>query len=190
MYQQVKCELEVLQKLFNSACSSTDAKESAITLIKEQVQQFIGKSLESGLSISQVKSEINALCFKELVVPTILVDSVQEEFEEKSLKCMLKSALSEETVSAKCTSHEEETIVFSKDTLYHAGLCCEAVSLHQRENDVKMFFQSKSPMHSLEEISFSQNSLTKPYLIAKQGTTIYVAFRGETQLMKSGYDES
>lgn len=190
MYQQVNCKLEVLQKLFSSA-STTNAKESAITLIKEQIQQFIEKSLDSGLDVLHVKSQINALCFKDLAVPTILVEWVQEEFEEKSLKHAGKCAHSMESACAKPQSQAEEMSLFSKDTLYHAGLCCEAVTFCQKASEVGTFFQQKYSMHSLEEISFSrQNSHVKPYLITKQGNTIYVAFRSETHLMRTGYDES
>ena len=190
----MRVALKVLQKVFLSA-SSNDAKDSAIMLIKEQIQQFIEKSLDTGLPINKVESEINDLCFKAAVVPSILLDWVKDEFEEKSLKrsennCEIHS---KEGVCAKFQTYNHEPLLFSKDTLYHAGLCCEAVNSCQRATDVKNYFQTKSPRHSLEEISISESSEVTPFLIAKQGKTIYVAFQSETlisNLKEIGYDES
>ena len=193
-YQQAIVELEVLQKRFQCA-SSSDAKASAIVLIKDQMQQFIEKSLDAGLPIKKVKSEINDLCFKAAVVPSILLDWVKDEFEEKSLKWSEKNCEvhSNEGVCAKFQTYDHEPQLFSKDTLYHAGLCCEAVSSWRRATDVKMYFHTKSPMHSLEEISVSESSEVTPFLIAKQNKTIYVAFQSEpliSKLKETGYDES
>ena len=155
--------------------------------------QFIDKSLDAGLSVDKVKSEIHALCYKEMVVPSILLDWTKEEFEEKSLNHTERNPRSKENICATLRPHDHEQLLFNKDTLYHAGLCCEAISSCSTEHDIKVFFQTGSPMHSLEEISFSKNHHVKPYLIAKQGNTIYVAFQSEVHISKQkdkGYDAS
>jgi hypothetical protein len=98
---------------------------------------------------------------------------------------------SEKEVSAKKTVKEEQRApsLFSKDTLYHAGLCCEAINDTHPSNPLS-FFRNKKPNHSITEVSFSQSrdGIT-PYLIAKQKDVIYVAFQGTPRIadwMKCG----
>lgn len=157
------------------------------------MQQFIEKSLEAGLPVDKIKSEIHALCYKEMVIPSILLEWVNDEFEERSLKHAEMNSHSKENACAMAKPHINEHLLFNKDTLYHAGLCCQAISSCSREHDIKVFFQTGSPMHSLQEISFSTSSNIKPYLIAKQGTKIYIAFQSEkciSKLKETGYDAS
>ena len=189
MYQEVKCQLEVLHKTYQSA-GSNDAKESAIVLIKDQMQKFIEQSLKSGLDPDKVKSEIDSLCFKEAVIPSILLEWVGNEFEEK--KREFETRLSTTSAYTHVQTHGKESRFFEKKILYHAGLCCEAVSTCEKGEDIAIFFKSKSPMHALDEVSFCDKDFVKPYLVAKQGKNIYVAFRSETfisEFKKAGYDE-
>ena len=189
-YREIKFQLELLCKTFQSS-SSSEAKESAITLIKDQMQMFIENSLSAGLDNAKVKSEIDALCYKEPVVPSILLEWVNEEFEEQSIK---QAQMSARQVSqfVKVPANNDGLSLFNKDTLYHAGLCCEAVSTCMTEDEIGVFFNTKSPMHNFEEVSLSKNVCVQPYLITKQGNKIYVAFKGSTFIAeydRIGYDE-
>lgn len=122
-------------------------------------------------------------------MPSILWDWVKEKFEEI---CNQQAEQKPQSKSSTCEKKSHDQDLFTKDAVYHAGLCCEAVSLCSKATDVKIFFQNKSPMHNLEMISLTQNDHVRPYLIAKQSNTIYVAFRSEPLLSnwkKPGYDE-
>ena len=190
MYQEVKCKLALLHKTYQTS-GSNDAKESAIVVIKDQVQMFILKSLKTGLDPEKVKSEIDDLCYKEAVIPSILLEWVVNEFEEE-IKKVKEMSSSKDSACTHLQTCDKESRFFEKDILYHAGLCCEAVSSCEREDDVKQFFKSKSPSHSLEEISFCVEDLVKPYLVAKQGKNIYVAFKSDAciaNFKRIGYDE-
>ena len=80
--------------------------------------------------------------------------------------------------------HQPQThTLFSKDTVYHAGICSLAV------NDVKecdpgnyqKFFQKNPliPGHDFQEVSISKSKKDR-YLIARQGeSTVYIAFQSE-----------
>jgi hypothetical protein len=188
-YIQAKCELQVLQKAFYST-SSSEAKDSAVTLLKDRIQQFIEISLQAGLVVDKVKSEINALCHKEAAVPSILWEWVKDVFDEKSHKRVEQKP---DPKASTCVEKlDEEPVLFCKDTVYHAGLCCEAVSSCPSEKDARIFFQQKSPRHNFDAVSLSTDDHVKPYLIAKQENTIYVAFRSEALLSNwkgRGYSE-
>ena len=189
-YHKLKCEVEVLKKRLDSA-SSREVKESAVTLIKDQLQQFIESSLKAGLDDEKVKSEIKNLCQREFAVPTILWEWVNEEFEEKYQK-HVKQSQSNANACARLSSQDQDPSLFCKDTVYHASLCCEAVSSCVRSSDIDTFFQRKNPRHNMKAISLSKDDNVKTYLIAKQGNTIYVAFKSEALLAKwkeTGFDE-
>ena len=67
--------------------------------------------------------------------------------------------------------------IFCKENVFHACLCCEAVSKCTHGN-VKAFFEDKvqSSDHNLEEVSMS---ISDHYLIAKSQNTFIIAFNGE-----------
>ena len=73
--------------------------------------------------------------------------------------------------------------LFSKDTLYHASLCCQVVST-STAGDFRERMQQMSG-HMIEEASMSISETKENvdrYLIAKQKNTVYVAFQSEPTL--------
>ena len=72
-----------------------------------------------------------------------------------------------------------EPPLFSKDTLYHASLCCHVVNTC---NDLNYEFHLNSTSHQFEEASMSirgmQKAYVERYMIAKHtNDTYFVAFR-------------
>ena len=74
-------------------------------------------------------------------------------------------------------------LIFCKENVFHACLCCEAVSKCNHQN-VKEFFKDEHRKHRLEEVSMS---LSNHYLIAKSQSTFIIAFNGE-QSFTSWFD--
>lgn len=83
------------------------------------------------------------------------------------ITCVEKSTLSEQSIKSQP--------IFCKENIYHACLCCEAVSKCSHEN-IREFFEQQSQSHRIEEVSMS---LSNHYLIAKSQNTFIIAFTGE-----------
>ena len=123
--------------------------------------------------INGFKSEIDDLCYKEAVILSILLEWLVNEFEEE-IKKVKEMSSSNDSACTQLQTCDKESRFFEKYILYHAGLCCKAVSSCEREDDVKQFFKSKSPSHSLEEISFCVEHLVKPYYLLQSKARIFM----------------
>ena len=167
--------LDSLNSAFESA-SSPEFELATINCFKDQIQQYIEKRLRSGDEASQVRNNMEKLCRVDLVVPTILWTWTMQEVDKTDEKLVAEQI----KVVAKPIEHRDDLTpsLFSKDTLYHASLCCEAINVSSTAPDPLSFFRNKKPQHKLTEVSFSQNrdGITR-YLIAKQGGVLYVAFQ-------------
>ena len=175
-YQNLKSQLEAFKKTLATS-SSQDIQSAVISCIQDQVRQYIDKALKSGMEATMVKAEMDVLCCKEFVIPRPLWSWTSQEVEAKNEEL----TASFRNVSSKkiCTTTQTnlKPSLFCKETLYHASLCCDAINSTSAAN-VQAFFRNKHPQHSITEVSFSQTrERVTPYLIAKQGNTIYVAFQ-------------
>ena len=119
---------------------------------------------------------MDKLCRVDLVIPTPLWTWTLQEVDKADEKLASRCRKNVNLVPRK-TEDTSPPSLFSKDTLYHASLCCEAINFSHPGNPLS-FFQDKKPQHNLTGVSFSQtrDGIT-PYLIAKQQDIIYVAFR-------------
>ena len=73
--------------------------------------------------------------------------------------------------------------LFCKDTVYHASVCCQAVSTCNA-GDYQKFFKNRElvPGHAFKAVSFSR-SKNESFLIALKGeSTYYFAFKGRLSL--------
>ena len=174
---KVKTCLIALQ---NIKCSSDTEEKSLINLIQAELRNFIKTCVQSGIRSEQLKEELSGLYSSELLIS------------EDMYKWALQLASDEySTISIIASSSEQESEprskvqpLFSKETLYHAGLCCCATSTCDAAT-YKDFFKREG--HSLEEASISrmpeidQKKIDR-YLIARQGKTYYVAFQSKPHL--------
>ena len=128
-----------------------------------------------------IRNQLWVLCYKDFDVPSNLREWAIQQIEDISKKMFASSDL----VPIAPVSMPEEKVeppLFSKGTLYHASLCCHAVSVCTAGN-FESFLNSKS--HVLEEASISISQYKENvdrYIIAKSGSTIYVAFQSEPTL--------
>ena len=83
------------------------------------------------------------------------------------VKCPDNSTFTEQSIKSQP--------IFCKENIYHACLCCEAVSKYSHSN-IREFFEDKLKPHKIEEVSMS---LSDHYLIAKSQNTFIIAFTGE-----------
>ena len=167
--------------------------ESFYQCVQYAIQQAIEKALKAGNEEEAIRNQLWTLCHKDFDVPSNLRDWAMQEVEEI---CKRTAASMNPTLIAQCPvslpQKEEDLPLFSKDTLYHASLCCHAVSVCTAGN-YETFLNSKS--HRLEEASMSVSQYKESenvdrYIIAKCGNTIYVAFQSESTLsdwMNSSY---
>ena len=180
-FKKLKNELEVYRK----ALAKAGAPEEALfTCIKESIRQYVEDMLETDESVASLQKQMSVLCYKHLLIPSKLTEWVSRVVETISSDRSPAQAV----VNPKPQVHEQtkpqEPPLFNKDTVYHASLCCHAVSTRDAGN-FKHFFDHIVRRHCLEEVSMSvskDKENVDRYLIAKQLNTIYIAFQSEATI--------
>ena len=159
-----------------------ELRENEDGFLYETEEERIHKT-EKAISV-YVKSAIEDQCCNKRFVKDKLRDLYKKDFlihKEEILEYGISEV--DKYGLAKCieksTSLPEHSIksqpIFCKENVFHACLCCEAVSRCNHQN-VKEFFKDEQRKHRLEEVSMS---LSDHYLIAKSQNTFIIAFNGE-----------
>ena len=162
-------------------------------LIAESVYQWSLKKVmeifmkDEDLSLNSAEDVKEKLC--ELRQKKYLIT---ESVYQWSLKMVKEIFTQDENLplnSAELTSpadpqHTES--LFSKDTIYHASICCQALTCCTA-GDYQKFFKEKVPGHSFQAVSISRptpdGKQHERYLIAKQGESkYYIAFESQPVL--------
>ncbi len=175
--------VELRQKLESLKKFDTNRKgsaESRNTLIQGAVQDFIENCSRSGASRQAIEAELRELYSKDLLVSNDMYQWALKEVESSVAADKGASTESSSSDDAKSSAPP----LFCKDTLYHASLCCFAVSTCDAAT-YQGFFNKDYPSHCLEEVSLSRSEGREDvdrYLITRQGSTYYVAFQSEPQL--------
>ena len=155
---------------------------------KELVTKCLIESKKSGMPAEDVKEKLCELCQKKyLIVQSVYqwsLKKVKKMFTEDDRENL--SLSSEELTSPadlQCTEPP-----FSKDTVYNASICCQALTCCTA-GDYQKFFKDtqKMPGHSFQAVSISRPTLDgkqhERYLIAKQGESkYYIAFESQPVL--------
>ena len=176
--RELKNELDFYNKRL---ALQTMTPESYYQCVQYATQQAIEKAFKAGSGKELVQNQLWVLCYKDFDVPSNLREWAMHEVEDIS-KRMFASSCQAQITPVAHPEAKTELPLFSKDTLYHAGVCCHAVSVCTA-GDFEAFMNSKS--HLLEEgsISISQyKENVDRYIIAKCGNTVYVAFQSEPTL--------
>lgn len=177
---QLKDELQLYQKRL--AKPNTN-HEHCHGMIKGAIGDYVEMALRADETLESVKQQMILLCHQDLLVPQALHEWVLEEVETLASKLATDEVT--EVDSCKIKSATEEESLFCKKVLYHASVCCHAVSHHMATE--KMLIEFLSPQknivyHHLGEASMSviaESQDMAPYLIAIERNTIYVALRGK-----------
>jgi len=168
-------------KTYKRALARPEAdQDSLIKCIKVAIQDYIETELKTRTNTDALKEQIRSLCHKEFIVPSIIHEWVLQAVETTNMKLVQVPAIRQ----VQLQPEEPAQPLFCKDTLYHASLCCEAVSMHNIANFKNIFHTSG---HHLDEISMSISEGREnvdQYLIAssKRTKTLYIAFRSEGTL--------
>ena len=175
-----------LQPLQQVPIDDKQHKESVETVQRSYIKGYITNSQLSGASLAEVQENLKQLHQKKFLI----TESVLYWAIETAVTTFSEAKESSQHDAADVSSPlEVSEPLFSKDTVFHASLCCQAVS-SCTAGDYQQFLKNKElvPGHSFNSISISRprhdsNNLREQYLIAKQGeSTYYIAFQSEANL--------
>ena len=158
-------------------------KELVESLQRSFVKRYITNSQLSGASLVEVQENLQQLHQKKFLITESVLHWATETADTVFSEAKESSQHNGADISSPLEVSEP---LFCKDTVYHASLCCQAVS-SCTARDYQQFFKNKElvPGHSFDAISISRHdsSLREQYLIAKQGeSTYYIVFQSETNL--------
>ena len=181
-FKKLVSELEVYTKALAKE-GVPDLEKALHTCIKESIRQYVKTLLEAGETIDFLQNQMSLLYCKHLVVPSELLDWVSQVVE------VVNSERSPDLAATVALQQHEQTKppeppLFDNDTVYHASICCHAVSTRDAGN-FKHFFNHVVRHHRLEEVSMSVSEGKKNvdrYLIAKQRNIVYIAFQSEATI--------
>ena len=150
--------------------------------VQDILNEFVTTSLQSGKSLAKVQVQLQKLHKEDFLIKEGTFKKAQELAIETDEQ--LPPPESGATVALMPVSKASQPL-FSKDTVYHAGICSFAVSTCDAGN-YQSFFKKKDlvPGHSFQAVSISWSKQDR-YLIARQGdSTYYFAFQSEPHLLE------
>lgn len=153
--------------------------------IKDSIHHTVESVLQAGEAVDFVQEQMWSLCYTHFKVPAGLCKWALNEVNSVH-EALLPSKSPDPIEPSAPSPSKTQPALFAKSTLYHAGLCCQAVSNCHAGNFMS-FFGKQVTNHLLQEVSMSISSEKKNvdrYIIAKQGNVIYVAFESEPTLSR------
>ena len=161
-----------LQHLASISASDEDQEESKSIMVKGKLNDFIKKSTQSNIDREEIQKSLAEIYGTELLLSKELYEWAQEKI------AAIPQASKPRGNSPKEQRKVEEPL-FCEDTVYHASLCCVAVSTKDVNNYDK-FFDRDFPNHQFQEASIScTKENVDRYLIARKSKTYFIAFRSE-----------
>lgn len=179
-------ELECLKRqleAFKLTSQMQNPPEGLKTVIERTLQNYIETSLEANLKSKTIREHLNELG------PLLSSEMLAWVLEE--LDNIVKRQAPPKALEINPTPKVQEIISppvvgaapLSPSILYHASLVCHAVNAFGDTSSVQEFLRQEK--HELREASFSlqfPKDDVDRYLITKNGSTIYVAFRSKSTL--------
>ena len=159
--------------------SAENCEESKRVLVKAIIDDFTKKCVLSNVDHKEIKKALDEIYCTELLLS-------KEIYEWALEKIVLIPQPSSKPSNSPEGEQEAEEPLFCEDTVYHASLCCLAVSTRDT-NNFKSFFDREYTCHHFEEASLSISQDRKNvdrYLIAQKEKTIFVAFQSEASFSK------
>ena len=179
-------ELECLKKqleAFKLTSQMPDPPDGLNTVIERTLQNYIETSLEASLTADAIRDQLNELdslldldmlAWALLELDNIVKRQAPPVAEGKEIAPVVQEIASPIEAGAP---------PLTSSILYHASLVCQAVNTCGNTRSVQEFLKQEN--HELHEASLSQplhNDDIDRYLIAKNGSTIYVAFQSKPSL--------
>ena len=146
--------------------------------IEETVLDFVSTSIQSSQQLDDLKQQLHKLHKEELLFSEDVLKKAlalaEEEHSKRTEVAGVKPA------PAKLLARES---LFSKDTVYHADICCRVLATGDAGNYQSLFKKLPNGQgHSFKAVSMSR-SKTERLLIAEQGESVfYFAFESRPQI--------
>ena len=182
-FQVLMSELDVFNRQLSRGVSSSI--DHIFQCIKDSSHHAIDNALKAGEDVESVREQMWSMCYTHFKVPSDLCKWTLDEV-DVVYKALLPPESPDPVELVAPSPSKVQPSLFSKNTLYHAGLCSQAVSTCNAGTFMK-FFDNQVTNHLLKEVSMSISSEKKNvdrYIIAKQGNVIYVAFESEPTLSR------
>ena len=159
---------EKLIKL-KSLMDSDTSHEDVAPLIKNAIEAFIKKSIQLNVPVDDIKRDLASM--------NILIDESEQSWSiNRADELATTSAERPDVCDSLPAATRDSKLILNKEIVHHASLCCLMVSTADKEQLI-----TTHNRHLLEEISISKarDGEVDRYLIARNGKTYYVAFKGE-----------
>ena len=160
------------------AIRSTPDTPSKPEHIKECVLSITSTAIQSGEDLDDLKQQLHRLHREELLFSEDVLKKALALAEEEHSKHT--ETVSNKPAAAKFVAREP---LFSKDTVYHADICCRVLATGDAGNYQSLFKKLPNGQgHSFKAVSMSR-SKTERLLIAEQGESVfYFAFESRPQI--------
>lgn len=146
--------------------------------IKQALDDYFAKHAELGNDVVTIEQELGTLYDKEQLLPREFYSNARKEVDK------IKEVLQSKTANGGSSIASEREVLFSKENIYHAMLCCEALELASPGDHFTV------TGHSLDCFSVSrQDCDTKhggkahgKFLVAKKRNVYFITFQGIPQI--------
>ena len=152
VYASTLSSLELkLQAIQHTESEDRQDAEACEEMHKVLVKKFLNQSLQSGASLKDVESTLHELHRRKyLISKSILQWAILKASEFFTEENDLAHATMSDMPSPQSPAEVTEPALFCKDTVYHAGLCCQAVTTCTA-GDYQKFFKDVSG-HSFQAV--------------------------------------
>ena len=180
-FQQMKEDLGLYTRQRSKGVGNSDDIDK---LIQSLITVTVENAFKSGEGLDSVRSQMHALSYTTFSIPPHLGAWAIQEVEDVYKKLYIAESSSTQesaeeslSTSSKPTLHSPENLL-----LYHSSLCCLAVNSCTTAT-FEDFLGAHTHMLTEAKLSISQDRVNVDrYLIAEQGSTVYVAFQSEPDL--------
>ena len=185
--EEKHCPKKILPLLERSrdalkALQDVESSEEKTKVVQTVIDKLVTTSLQSGQSLESVQTQLQKLHKEDFLITENIFKKAQELAIETHAQLSPAESCAAEALMPVAKASQP---LFSKDTVYHAGICSFAVSTCDAGN-YQSFFKKKDlvPGHSFHAVSISRSKQDR-YLIARQGdSTYYFAFQSEPHLLE------
>ena len=159
------------------------SKDNMLGCIRSVISNYIDNAFHSRVPEAIINQHIYSLCHQEMLVPIDLtswaVQQVDAVYKMPTAPQVVGLCPDIPSPPKKCPS------LFSDEILYHAIICCNAITTCERTT-CRQYFESLKIGHLLTEASMTVTANAHQYLIARQRDQklIYVAFNSEPKISK------
>ena len=164
------------------ALQDVESSEEKTKVVQTVIDKLVTTSLQSGQSLESVQMQLQKLHKEEFLITEDTLKKAQKLAIETHAQLSPAESCAAEVLMPVSKASQP---LFSKDRVYHAGICSFAVSTCDAGN-YQNFFKKKDlvPGHSFHAVSISRSKQDR-YFIARQGdSTYYFAFQSEPHLLE------